>query len=65
MTRSMPVAAAAAVAASKTGRTVHYQQNRNEDFRINGGAFDISSTPHRTLKAGDLGLQPDAQKDWP
>jgi len=37
VTRSMPIAAAAAVAAHKTGRAVHYQQDRNEDFRINGG----------------------------
>ena len=36
--RSMPVAAAAAVAAAKTGRRVHYSLNRNDDMRINGGA---------------------------
>ena len=35
--RSMPVAAAAAVAAKKVGRAVHYQLSRNEDFRMNGG----------------------------
>lgn len=39
MARSMPIAAAAAVAACKTGQPVHYQLNRNEDFRINGGGF--------------------------
>ena len=36
--RSMPVAAAAAVAAAKTGRRVRYSLNRNDDMRINGGA---------------------------
>ena len=35
--RSMPVAAAAAVAAAKTGRRVRYSLNRNDDMRINGG----------------------------
>ena len=34
----MPVAAAAAVAAAKTGRRVCYSLNRNDDMRINGGA---------------------------
>ncbi len=35
--RSMPVAAAAAVAAAKTGRRVRYSLSRNDDMRINGG----------------------------
>lgn len=35
--RSMPVAAAAAVAAHKTGSPVHYQLSRNDDMRMNGG----------------------------
>ena len=35
--RSMPVAAAAAVAAAKTGRRVRYSLDRNDDMRINGG----------------------------
>ena len=34
----MPVAAAAAVAAAKTGCRVRYSLNRNDDMRINGGA---------------------------
>ena len=34
---SMPVAAAAAVAAAKTGRRVRYSLSRNDDMRINGG----------------------------
>ena len=33
----MPVAAAAAVAAAKTGRRVRYSLSRNDDMRINGG----------------------------
>ena len=37
--RSMPVAAAAAVAAAKTGRRVRYSLGRNDDMRINGGAL--------------------------
>ena len=37
MARSLPIAAAAVVAAKKTGCTVHYQLSRNEDFRMNGG----------------------------
>ena len=36
--RSLPVAAAAAIAAHKTQQTVHYQLSRNDDFRMNGGA---------------------------
>ena len=39
--RSMPVAAAAAVAAAKTGRRVRYSLSRNDDMRINGG--DLST----------------------
>ena len=35
--RSMPVAAAAAVAAVKLGRPVRLVLNRNEDFRQNAG----------------------------
>lgn len=35
--RSMPVAAAAAVAATKLGRAVRLVLNRNEDFRQNAG----------------------------
>ena len=35
--RSLPPAAAVAVAANKVKRPVFYQLNRNEDFRMNGG----------------------------
>ena len=35
--RSIPVAAAAAVAAHKTGRPVRFALSRNDDMRINGG----------------------------
>ena len=41
----MPVAAAAAVAAAKTGRRVRYSLNRNDDMRINGGALAPSHAP--------------------
>lgn len=41
----MPVAAAAAVAAAKTGRRVRYSLNRNDDMRINGGALVPSHLP--------------------
>ncbi len=41
----MPVAAAAAVAAAKTGRRVRYSLNRNDDMRINGGAHALSHAP--------------------
>ena len=64
VTRSMPVAAAAAVAAHKLGRTVHYQQDRNEDFRINGGYPIFNSTSEHTLNTnvGKRGNpQPDVQ----
>ena len=43
--RSLPVAAAAAVAAHKTQQTVHYQLSRNDDFRMNGGASHPSMLP--------------------
>lgn len=39
----MPVAAAAAVAAAKTGRRVRYSLSRNDDMRINGGDFASTS----------------------
>ncbi len=42
----MPVAAAAAVAAAKTGRRVRYSLSRNDDMRINGGDLStLSAVP--------------------
>ena len=37
VSRSMPIAAAAAVAANATGRRVRFQLDRNADMRGNGG----------------------------
>ncbi len=49
VTRSLPVAGAAAVAATATGRRVRFALTRNQDFRLNGGtcnlALYVCSTP--------------------
>ncbi|KAK9807521.1 hypothetical protein WJX72_001412 [[Myrmecia] bisecta] len=52
--RQMPVAAAAAVAAHKTGRRVHYCLSRSEDFRLNAGR-DVSQFDY------DIGFDDDGR----
>ena len=42
--RSLPPAAAVAVAANKVKRPVFYQLNRNEDFRMIGGESSFRIT---------------------
>lgn len=43
--RQMPPAAAAAVAAAKLRRPVRYVLNRNDDMRLNAGAFPLIAAP--------------------
>ncbi len=44
--RSMPVAAAAALAARLTGRRTRLTLNRNDDMRLNGGALSLPLRKH-------------------
>ncbi|EIE21740.1 molybdenum cofactor-binding domain-containing protein [Coccomyxa subellipsoidea C-169] len=54
VSRSMPVAAAAAVAAHVTGRCVRYQLDRNADMRTNGGRSE-------TMIEYDIGFDGDGK----
>ena len=45
VSRSLPVAAAAALAAHVTGRRTRLTLNRNDDMRMNGGALLTGTSP--------------------